>query len=303
MEDCRAMPDRFGSGGLSRQYVKLCEREDFDDPEFESTLAEIVPGLTPEREIHRKHWEYAQLIMYLREVGALREDAAALAVAAGHEEPVFWLANHVGRVVATDIYGQGSFGEREATASMLNDPAAFAPYEYRKDHLEVQDMNALDLRFPDDTFDIVYSLSSIEHFGGTAGAAQGAREMARVLKPGGHLVITTECFIGRHVLDLAPVQYAIRLATFGRRCGEATPRRRATEVFTPAELRRSIVDASGLELVQPLDTKVSEASFENLARMGADGQPTTASGSVFPHIVLQAFGAPWTSVCLALRKP
>jgi SAM-dependent methyltransferase len=164
-------------------------------------------------------------------------------------------------------------------------------------------MNALDLRFPDETFDIVYSLSSIEHFGGTAGAAQGAREMARVLKPGGHAVITTECLVGRHVLDHAPVQYAIRLATFGRRCAGATPRRRATEVFTPAELQRFIVEASGLELVQPLDTSISERSFENLAHMGADGQPSTASGNVFPHIVLKAFGAPWTSVFLALRKP
>jgi SAM-dependent methyltransferase len=287
---------------LSRQYVKLCEREDFDDPEFKSVLAEIVPGLTAERETHRKHWEYARLGMYLREVGALREDASALAVAAGHEETVFWLANQVGRVVATDIYGQGSFGEREAAASMLRDPAPLAPFEYRRDHLEVQDMNALDLRFPDDTFDIVYSLSSIEHFGGLAGAERGAREMSRVLKPGGHLVITTECFIGHHVLDLAAVQFAIRLATFGRRCGGATPRRRATEVFTPAELQRCIVGASGLHLAQTLATNVSAPSFENLAHMGPDGQPSTPSGSVFPHIVLKAFGAPWTSVFLALQK-
>jgi SAM-dependent methyltransferase len=287
---------------LSRQYVKLCEREDFDSPEFLSILEEIVPDLPSARLIHRKHWEYAMLGLYLTEVGALTEQSEALAVAAGHEETLYWLANRVGRVVATDIYGQGSFGEREAAASMLGDASAFAPVEYRKDHLEVREMNALDLRFPDDTFDIVYSLSSIEHFGGLTGAAQGVREMARTLRSGGHLLITTECLVGRHVLDLAPVQFAIRLATMGRRCAQATPRRRATEVFTPAELVKHIVRSSGLELVQALDLEVSDQSFENLARMGPDGQPMTSSGSVFPHIMLRAFGAPWTSVFLALRK-
>ena len=289
--------------GLSRQYVKLCEREDFDDPSFKSVLQEIVPDLTPEREVHRKHWEYAMLALYLKDVGLLREDASGLAVAAGHEETLFWLANRIGCMVATDIYGQGFFGEREASASMLTDPASFAPYDYRSDHLEVVDMNALDLRFPDDSFDFVYSLSSIEHFGGMRGAAQSAREMARVLRPGGHAIVTTECFTGAHLLDKAPVQFGIRLATFGRRCAAATPRRRATEVFTPAELERWIVDASGLRLVQPLDLKVSSVSFENLARPTADGGVETSSGELFPHIVLKAFGAPWTSVCLAMEKP
>ena len=44
-------------------------------------------------------------------------------------------------------------------------------------------MNALDLRFPDEAFDIVYPISSIEHFGGPAQTAHAAREMARVLRP------------------------------------------------------------------------------------------------------------------------
>jgi SAM-dependent methyltransferase len=289
--------------GLRRQYVKLCEREDFDDPEFKAILAEIVPNLSPEHEVHRKHWEFAMLALYLRDVGLLRDDVRGLAVAAGHEQMLFWLANRIGRMVATDIYGQGSFGDREAPASMVTDPASFAPYDYRRDHLEVLDMNALDLRFPDESFDFVYSLSSIEHFGGTRGAARSAREMARVLKPGGHAIVMTECFTATHPLDMAPVQFGIRLATLGRRCANATPTRRATEVFTPQELERSIVAASGLRLVQPLDRSVSSVSFENLAHPTADGGVETESGDVFPHIVLKAFGAPWTSVCLAMEKP
>ncbi len=48
-------------------------------------------------------------------------------------------------MVATDIYGRGPFSAREADATMLDDPSAFAPYPYRKERLEALEMNALDL--------------------------------------------------------------------------------------------------------------------------------------------------------------
>ena len=65
------------------------------------------------------------------------------------------------------------------------------------------------------------------------------------------MLIVTECLLGHHVLDVALVAFAIRIATHGRRCSAATPRWRAVDAFTPRELQRDIVAASGLELVQP----------------------------------------------------
>lgn len=292
------------SHGGSRQYVKLCDRRDFDDERLMAMLRDIAgPNLRPGAEIHRKLWEYAMLGLYLSDAGVLREDVAALAVAAGSEEPLYWLANRIGRVVATDIYGEGDFADREASASMLTDPAAFAPYPYRSDRLEVLGMNALELDFPAETFDVVYSLSSIEHFGGPAETAAAAREMARVLRPGGHLVIVTECLLGRHPLDLPLVNYAIRLASGGRRCATATPRRRATDAFTPRELRRDIIAPSGLELVQQLSLEQSPETFDNVIRWNLDGTLDEQRAGLRPHIVLRGFGAPWTSVFLALREP
>ncbi len=289
---------------LSRQYVKLCDLPDFEDPQLRARLREIVAvGYAPEEELHRKFWEYAMLGLYLDEVGALRDDAEALAVAAGHEEPLFWMANRIARVVATDIYGEGSFAEREAASSMLTDPQAYAPYAYREDHLEVKSMNALELEFPDESFDIVFSLSSIEHFGGPAEVKRAAREMSRVLRPGGHLVIVTECLISRHPLDWPPLQVAIRFATLERRCSNATLRKRVIDAFTPREIERCIVRATGLELVQPLDTHISPESFANLTRWVGTGELHPATGTQWPHILLQAQGAPWTSAFLAMRKP
>ncbi len=297
------MPVPATAGALSRHFVKLCDRRDFDDPALRAKLREIAPGHEPDEELRRKFWEYAMLGLYLEEAGALREDADALAVAAGHEEPLFWMANRVRRVVATDIYGEGGFAAREADASMLEDPGAFAPYPYREDHLDVRSMNALDLDFPDGSFDIVFSLSSIEHFGGPADVQRAAQEMARVLRPGGHLIIVTECLVGHHVLDRPLVQFGIRLATFGRKAATASPNKRIIDAFTPAEIERNIVRPTGLGLVQPLRTDISPESWENLTRWVGAGELHPRTGRPYPHILLQAHGSPWTSAFLAFRKP
>jgi SAM-dependent methyltransferase len=289
---------------LSRQYVKLCDLPDFDDPALREMLREIIaPVAAPHEELRRKFWEYGMLGLYLDEVGALREDASALAIAAGHEEPLYWLANRIGHVLATDIYGEGGFSYREAAASMLTNPQAFAPYAYREDHLGVRSMNALALDLPDESFDIVFSLSSIEHFGQPKEIQTAAREMARVLRPGGHLVIVTECLVGRHPLDPPLVQYAIRLATLGRRCQAATPRKRVIDAFTPKELERDVIGPTGLELVQPFDPKVSPATYENLITWVGAGELHPRTGDPYPHILLKAHGSPWTSAFLAFHKP
>lgn len=304
------MPEGAGSERAAvltrRQFVKLCDLRDFDDPELRRMIGEMIPGHAPDEQVHRKYWEWAMLALYLEEVGAVTEGATALGVAAGSEPPLYWLANRVKRVVATDIYGEGSFAGREAAATMLTDPPALASFPYREDHLEVRHMDALALDFPDASFDIVFCLSSIEHFGGFRNAAKAAAGMARVLRPGGHLIITTECLLGYHPLDSPWVQFGIRLATFGRRCGNVTPRSRVLDVFNEKEIRRYLIDrlaTEGVDLVQPLDMNISRESFENPIEFGAGNTLRSRSGRMFPHIVLKSGpGSPWTSVFLVFRK-
>ncbi len=243
------------------------------------------------------------LASYLDDVGALREDASALAVAAGHEAPLYWLSNRIGRVVATDIYGDGGFAAGEAEASMLSDPTRFAPYPYREDHLEVRHMNALDLEFADGSFDIVYSLSSIEHFGSPANIKQAAREMSRVLKPGGHLIIVTECLIKPKLIDRPMVQFAIRCLTLNQRARGASPNKRVIDVFIPSEIQRDIVSQVDADLTQPLTTEVSASTYDNLIVWRGAGELFPRTGNPYPHILLKGPGAPWTSVFLAFAKP
>ena len=287
---------------LSRQYAKLCDIRDFEDPDVLRVLREILPERDPLTHIERKVWEFAMLALFLEETGRLHDGTSVLAIGAGDERMVFWLANRVGRVVATDIYGEGDFSHREALPSMLDDPAAHAPFPYREDRLEVRWMDARRLEFPDETFDVTFSLSSIEHFGGPREIAESAREMGRVLKPGGHACVVTECFVKLHPLETALADSAVRALTLNAKRKGATPRRRLREGFTARELRTRIIGPSGLELMQPLDLSLSPESWDNLTVSGKDASLQPASGQYYPHILLKAGGSVFTSVCLPLHK-
>ena len=284
--------------------MKLCDIGDFDDPELLAMIREIIPERDPRAHAERKAWELAMLALFLRDVGMLHDGSEALAIGAGDERIVFWLANRLGRVVATDIYGDGTFARREALESMLTEPKAHAPFAYREDRLEVQYMDGRELTFTDESFDVVFSVSSIEHFGGRSDIARAARELGRVLRPGGYAVIITECFVLRHPLSAAPVDFALRVASLGRLRRRATPRRRAgVDVLTARELERWIIRPSGLTLLQPLDTSLSAASYENVARLRSGTEPRAATGSFYPHVLLRFRGSVFTSVCLAMQKP
>jgi ubiquinone/menaquinone biosynthesis C-methylase UbiE len=291
--------------GLARQYVKLCDRRDFDDPMLLATIGSILPERDAATHIERKVWEFAQLAMLMDEAGLLTEDTQALSVGAGDERILFWLANRVGRMVATDIYGEGEFAGNEAEASMLTDPAAHAPFPYREDHLEVLWMDGRALEFPDSSFDVVFTLSSIEHFGLREDIAASAREIGRVLKPGGYAVVVTDCLVRLHPFDTAKFEFGVRIATLGRKQRGASPWRRSVlaEAFTPRELTAQIVEPSGLELVQPLDTTLTPSSWENITTVTPDGRVITSSGSPYPAILVRVGRSLLTSVCLVLRKP
>ncbi len=286
----------------SRQYVKLCDLQDFEDPAMLELLRSILPERDPLAHIERKVWEFAMLALFMEEAGLLGEQTQALSVGAGDERILYWLANRIGRVVATDVYGQGPFAAGEARHSMLEDPASHAPFPYREDHLEVMWMDGRSLSFPEDAFDVVFTLSSIEHFGSAKDVARAARELGRVLKPGGYAIVATDCLVRLHPFDSAPFELAKRILTLNRKLRTATGVRRVrlAEAFTPRELRTSIVEPSGLELLQPLQLTTSSESWDHVRRQSRDGSLSPAG---FPIVLVEAGRSVFTSVCLVMRKP
>ena len=281
---------------LRRQYVKLCDLRDFEEPAVRERIDDIVPGLEPHERRHRKNWEYAMLTLFLEDSGLLAEDSRILSVGAGHEQVLFWLANRVEQVVATDIYGEGGFSGGEADSTMITDPASFSSYPYRESHLDVRHMDARQLEFEDDSFDAVFSLSSIEHFGSWSDIRRSARELGRVLRPGGSAYIATECFLGRSLFSPRAIQEA------GGKVGAWGIR-----IFTPRTLMSEIVAPSGLELVQALDL-ASPDTGTNLIELGGGGRVGSTTGAEYPHVAVRArrlvlHTQKWTSVGLAMSKP
>jgi len=102
-------------------------------------------------------------------------------------------------------------------------------------------MDGRELAFDDATFDVVFTLSSIEHFGSrrTCGSRRRDRPGSEA---GGHAVVVTECLLRLHPLDTAAAEFGARVLTLGRRMRAATPRRRCRwRDVHPGELMLSIV--------------------------------------------------------------
>src|SRR4051812_22863883 len=147
-----------------RRHAGICSLDDFSDPDFIRTGREIAPDVAAQPP-HRKLWEWVRGALFLRERGVLNGAASVLDVGAGTEPILFWLAQRVGAVLATDIYGEGEFSGTEAAAGFLQHPERYAPYEYPRERLTVARQDARRLELPDCAFDAVVSFSSIEHVG------------------------------------------------------------------------------------------------------------------------------------------
>ncbi len=185
---------------------KLCCIEDWENYE----VREIIPklqdityynkcrGILARKpgQIHRKDWEWTLGIIAMKRFGKLNKNSTAIGIGAGKELILFYLANHLGHLYATDLYSTKEW-ENFAPADFPENPSKYSPFPYNQSALTALRMDGTRLEFPSDSFDIVFSFSSIEHFGGEnySGALKSLKEMERVLKPGGIAIVATEYII------------------------------------------------------------------------------------------------------------
>jgi ubiquinone/menaquinone biosynthesis C-methylase UbiE len=260
-------------GGFLPKDVQLCELANpakWDNPDWMRLLASLQVLSPHKLSMHRKTYEFTQLLYGLDRLRRLGDEVSVLSVGAGHECVLYWLANHAGRVVATDMYSGRwqNEGAREGNAEVVHRARDFAPFPYRDDRLIFLKMDGRRLALADETFDVAYSLSSIEHFGGFPAACEAIEEMARVLKPGGLLVLATEYILS------GPDHY---------------------EAFRPDEVR-ALTRRAGLRLVQPIDESVY-TRYEYV--------PVDVEKNPFqtPHMVVRIGDTIFTSVMAFLEKP
>jgi SAM-dependent methyltransferase len=226
--------------------------------------------------LYRKGWEWTQTIYGLQKLDMIKPQHRAIGVGAGRECVIFWLGDRLTQVVATDLYGGEEWateGAREADAAVLNDPQQFCPRPIRRDAIEFRVMDGTDLSYyADGTFDIAWSLSSIEHFGGHARSADAMREMARVVRSGGVIAVATEYLL--------------------------LPDQTHAEYFNRAQIEEHVIHGSpSLQLVEPIDWSLPPQEY-------------LVDSIVYPHavdrarrhIVLNDGSVQWTSFLAFFRK-
>jgi SAM-dependent methyltransferase len=146
----------------------------------------------------------------------------------------------------------------------------------------VRHMNALELEFEDESFDAVFSSSSIEHFGDFGDVRRAVEEIHRVLRPGGVAALSTE----------------FRLEG----SGSGLP---GVLMFDEPELRSLVLDGLWWDPIDPLDTTISTqtlAGAVSFPEVIADFTAGRKDFRIYPHIVLRDGPYLWTSVHLALIK-
>jgi SAM-dependent methyltransferase len=133
-------------------------------------------------------------------------------------------------------------------------------------------MDRRSLLFDDGSFDVVFSFFSVEHFGGPYAATRAMRKMGRVVRPGGVVVTATELILN----------------------GLPHP-----EYFLPDEIVRSVIEPSGLQLVEDIDFSLSP---ERLI-FGAIDLDSPGWESFSPRYVFKRAKWLWTSVLFFGQKP
>lgn len=280
---------------MSLPLSKTIDVEDFASPELLPYLREINEqeairfGSTPDDIVpDSKQWECAMALLALDRAGAASEGSLVAGIGAGTESTIFALARRNAFVFPVDRYLHRTVWSDVAPAGMLIDPAQYCLLEVPQGHVIPVNSSAMKLNLASDTFDAVFSSGSIEHFGSLEHVALAAREIGRVLRPGGVASIATEFRLDgpddRRWFDDNVI------------------------LFTPQMLERYIVEASGLALREPLVTDQSDKTFEtrhNLVDFLKHAQTVHCleeKRAVYPNLVLYHDGFLFCSVVLTLYK-
>jgi SAM-dependent methyltransferase len=144
-------------------------------------------------------------------------------------------------------------------------------------------MDATNLEFPSDNFDVAFSFSSIEHFGGEnhSGALKSLKEIERVLKPGGIAIVATEFILNS---------------------------KEHKEFFNKSTIYSDILNRlDGLSLVEPLDLRVTTNTLDTVLDYFSQGIDWDSYDIEFkkshPHIILRIRDILVTSLMLVFKKP
>lgn len=258
-------PARYGQHDWQALHRDL-ERYSSDKHCFQSSIGAV----------YRKGWEWTHCVFGLRELGMLQAHHRAIGIGAGRECVIFYLADHIAHVTATDLYGAADWssnGGKEADLALLDRSKRCTPASVDFSKISFETRDGTTLGYPDNSFDFAWSLSSIEHFGGHAAARRALLEMGRVVRPGGIVAVATELLL---LEEHSHPEYFTR-SQLGR------------ELITPASQSMDLVG----------DVNFDTLTYEYL--VDSVTLPTSRNRQR-RHVVLNDGNVQWTSVMLFFRR-
>jgi SAM-dependent methyltransferase len=173
-------------------------------------------------------------------------------------------------------------GWTEAPADFIRNPEKYSEQEYNHQKLTVLNMDGKKLSFDSDRFDVVFSFSSIEHFGGQkhSGALESVREMGRVLKAKGIAIVATEFILNN---------------------------KDHNEYFNERTIYSDLIDKlDNLKLVEPLDLTITEKTAQTVLDFYPDPLYWNCMSSEYkkshPHVLIRIRNIVHTSIMLVFKK-
>jgi len=144
--------------------------------------------------VRQRDWELDQVLQRLpaRPIGGTALDTGSFNTYLG-----LWLARIAQRVVVSDLTRARLQKSLMRRIGLLPLKASEAPFflwcrimKRGAANLEVRSLDVTRLPYPDGTFELITSISVVEHI---PAVEQAIAEMYRCLKPGGRLLLTTDC--------------------------------------------------------------------------------------------------------------
>lgn len=263
---------------------KVANVNDFNDEEFRKVFKkydylgtkQFPQAVDNVHMQNRKTWEIAMAMYSFDKLGVVNDKSEILGIGAAKEETISMLSNHVKRVFATDIYLDGGSWQHWYERELLVDARPYMGEKYNHKRVVWQHVDGRDLPYEDNSFDGVFSCSSLEHFGDESDIRKAIEEACRVLKPGGIAAISSEFKISGDGDGFANVQ-----------------------LFDEQRLQRVWLDGIDWELVEVIDYTLDDTPFIDFERSIHDKEYQLVA---HPHIKLDNELYKWTSVHMTFRK-
>jgi SAM-dependent methyltransferase len=272
---------------FDKMKISLCKVaniNDFDNEDLLKTFKKYnylgtkqFPQAIDDVELkNRKTWEIIMAMHSFDKMGIINSQSEILGIGAAKEATISMLSNHVKRVFATDIYLDGGSWQHWYEKELLVDARPYMRENYNHKRVVWQHVDGRDLPYEDNSFDGVFSCSSVEHFGDESDIRKAIEEACRVLRPGGVAAISSEFKISGEGDGFANVQ-----------------------LFDKDRIQKVWIDGIDWSLVEMIDYELDDTDYIDFERSISDKEYQKVA---HPHIKLDNGSYKWTSIHMTFRK-